>query len=110
MLAVSPNSAGDTVVPATLPVKNEPEVKNKVQDTEPQKVAKPKPDTDVKQEPTVKYRSPRKQRNEKPKWDLDSFQVDPLPGKTRFHDFDLPLSLMRAIADLDCCPVCQVVA
>jgi ATP-dependent RNA helicase RhlB len=108
LLAVSPNSAGDPAVPVTLPVKNKPEVKSKVQDAEPQKVAKPKPVTEVKQEPNVKYRRPRQQRKEKPKWDLDSFQVDPLPGKSRFHDFDLPLSLMRAIADLDfkyCTPI-----
>lgn len=32
-------------------------------------------------------------------WTLDQFQVAPDPDKTRFHDFELPLELMHAIAD-----------
>ncbi|MFK0571983.1 ATP-dependent RNA helicase RhlB [Endozoicomonas sp.] len=32
-------------------------------------------------------------------WSLDQFPVAPDPEKTRFHDFDLPLGLMHAIAD-----------
>ncbi len=32
-------------------------------------------------------------------WDLSQFEVIPEAGKTRFHDLDLPLSLMHAIAD-----------
>ncbi len=54
-----------------------------------------------------KYRRPRKP-NKKPKWNLSSFQIDEVPGKSRFHDFDLPLSLMRAISDLEfeyCTPI-----
>ena len=30
-------------------------------------------------------------------WDLSQFVVEAQPGKTRFHDFDLPLPLMRGI-------------
>lgn len=33
-------------------------------------------------------------------WDPNSFRVEPLEGKKRFHDFDLPGEVMHAIADL----------
>ncbi|MCQ3829291.1 ATP-dependent RNA helicase RhlB [Microbulbifer elongatus] len=33
-------------------------------------------------------------------WSLDDFQVPEQEGKVRFHDLDLPLPLMHAIADL----------
>jgi ATP-dependent RNA helicase RhlB len=52
--------------------------------------------------------SGRRRRRKKPKWGLSSFQVDAVSGKSRFHDFDLPLSLMRAISDLGfeyCTPI-----
>lgn len=42
------------------------------------------------------------------KWDLNSFVVPPLEGKKRFHDLNLPNSLMHAIADLGfeyCTPI-----
>jgi len=39
--------------------------------------------------------SPRKR---KPVWSLDDFPVDPLPGKSRFHDFDIDLRIMRGVA------------
>lgn len=32
-------------------------------------------------------------------WDISEFQVEPEAGKTRFHDFELPVPLMHAIAD-----------
>ncbi len=32
-------------------------------------------------------------------WSRDEFVVEAIEGKTRFHDFDLPDALMRAIAD-----------
>lgn len=41
-------------------------------------------------------------------WDISEFSVPPEAGKTRFHDFDLELPLMRAIADLGfkyCSPI-----
>lgn len=42
-------------------------------------------------------------REEKPKsdqpWNLARFQVEAEEGKTRFHDLDLPIELMHAIAD-----------
>ena len=56
-----------------------------------------------------KYRRPSPEnRNKKPRWTLSKFPVDPVEGKSRFHDFDLPLALMHAIADLDfkyCTPI-----
>ena len=33
-------------------------------------------------------------------WSIDSFVVDPVEGKRRFHDFDLPSEVMHGIADL----------
>lgn len=53
-----------------------------------------------------KYRTPAKPA--KPEWSLDNFQVSPVEGKSRFHDFPIPLPVMRAIADLDfqyCTPI-----
>ena len=50
---------------------------------------------------------PKRERQE-PEWDLAQFQVEPVAGKTRFHDLDLPLPLMHAIADLKfqfCTPI-----
>ena len=41
-------------------------------------------------------------------WDLSQFEVEPVADKTRFHDLDLPLSLMHGIADLGfkyCSPI-----
>ncbi|MGD8834722.1 MAG: DEAD/DEAH box helicase [Desulfobacteraceae bacterium] len=55
------------------------------------------------------YRSKKRPANRKPeKWNPDSFTVPPAEGKTRFHDFQLPNSLMHAIADLGfqyCTPI-----
>ena len=34
------------------------------------------------------------------KWSMDEFVVEPLEGKKRFHDFDLPSEVMHGIADL----------
>lgn len=42
------------------------------------------------------------------RWTIDQFKVPPAEGQVRFHDIDLPLKLMRGIADLDfkyCTPV-----
>ncbi|XKH61307.1 ATP-dependent RNA helicase RhlB [Halomonas sediminis] len=39
----------------------------------------------------------RKPRRRQSNWDLRQFQVSAVAGKWRFHDFDLPLPLMRAI-------------
>ncbi len=41
-------------------------------------------------------------------WQLSDFPVPDLPDKVRFHDFELPLPLMHAIADLNfeyCTPI-----
>jgi len=53
---------------------------------------------------TKKRRRSRSDRQ----WSLDNFQVEVHEGKSRFHDFDLPLSIMRAIAELGfryCTPI-----
>jgi ATP-dependent RNA helicase RhlB len=41
-------------------------------------------------------------------WDISEFQVPLMEGKTRFHDLDLPVEIMHAIADLGfqyCTPI-----
>lgn len=45
-----------------------------------------------------KYRAPQKNRKE-PVWGLEDFPVTPVEGKSRFHDYPIPLPVMRAIAD-----------
>lgn len=53
-------------------------------------------------------RPPRKPKKKKPRWTPDQFPVDPVEGKSRFHDFSLPLGVMHAVADLDfqyCTPI-----
>lgn len=45
---------------------------------------------------------------DKTPWDPSTFAVEPVEGKTRFHDFDLSPDLMHAIADLQfqyCSPI-----
>ena len=54
-----------------------------------------------------KHRAPAKAR-EKAEWSLESFQVVQAEGKSRFHDYPIPLPIMHAIADLDfryCTPI-----
>ncbi|MBI4776299.1 MAG: ATP-dependent RNA helicase RhlB [Deltaproteobacteria bacterium] len=41
-------------------------------------------------------------------WDLSQFNVPPVEGRTRFHDFDLPNPILHAISDLNfeyCTPI-----
>ncbi|MCI0594764.1 DEAD/DEAH box helicase [Chromohalobacter sp.] len=50
----------------------------------------------------------RKPRRSQSQWDIKQFQVTPVAGKWRFHDFDLPVPLMRAIHALGfeyCTPI-----
>lgn len=58
--------------------------------------------------PKPKIQKNRRPKPEKKKWSLHDFAVEPKEGETRFHDFDLPVSVMHAIADLKfnyCTPV-----
>lgn len=44
----------------------------------------------------------------KPRWSINDFKVEPKEDHTRFHDLDLPWSVMHAIADLKfeyCTPI-----
>ncbi|MCW5211379.1 DEAD/DEAH box helicase, partial [Desulfobulbus sp. TB] len=43
----------------------------------------------------------RRPRKKKPRWTVEQFPVDPVEGKSRLHDFSLPLGIMHALADLD---------
>jgi len=58
--------------------------------------------------PSKKPKPPRAKKAPKPAWSLDQFPVAEKEGSTRFHDLDLPLSVMQAIADLGfeyCSPI-----
>ncbi len=50
----------------------------------------------------------REPRQQQAPWDISQFSVPPATDKVRFHDLDLPLPLMHAIADLGfqyCTPI-----
>jgi ATP-dependent RNA helicase RhlB len=55
-------------------------------------------------------RSGRRKRRQRPQWTAARFEVEKKEGTARFHDFNLPPSLMHGIADLDfryCTPIQQ---
>jgi len=55
-----------------------------------------------------KRQSSRVRGPRKPAWSLDAFQVVPREGASRFHDFNLPLSVMHGVADQEfqyCTPI-----
>lgn len=49
----------------------------------------------------VENRVGKNKRRRKPQWTAARFEVAPVEGKARFHDFNLPPSIMHGIADLD---------
>ena len=58
--------------------------------------------------PAPERRAKRPARVDHGPWDISAFVVEPVEGKTRFHDLDLELPLIRAIADLGfkyCSPI-----
>lgn len=88
----------------------------------PGKETQPPPDKEVKDQATTKTRFRKKQGpqrtpgrskpvSQKPRrkqWTINDFVVEPKEGETRFHDLDLPWSVMHAIADLKfqyCTPI-----
>ena len=61
-----------------------------------------------KAEKPRRERQPRKPKAPVAPWNPDTFKVEPLEGKTRFHDFPLAPELMHAIQDLGftyCTPI-----
>lgn len=66
-----------------------------------QRGGEPENDADKNSAPVThkrKYRAPEKTKV-KPAWVLEDFPVTPVEGKSRFHDYRIPLPVMRAIAD-----------
>jgi len=66
------------------------------------------PQNKPSQEEQQREQRRRRSRRKKAKWGVNNFAVDPVAGKSRFHDFDLPVPLMHGIADLDfkyCTPI-----
>ncbi len=69
------------------------------------KVVEEKADLRQKEKSGGQKKPPRKR---KPRWTLDKFEVSPREGLSRFHDFNLPLSVMHGIADQEfeyCTPI-----
>ncbi|MDY6912736.1 MAG: DEAD/DEAH box helicase [Chloroflexota bacterium] len=69
-----------------------------------------KPETTIALQTKSRERRPpvKKAPSPRPKWNLSQFQVAPVEGKTRFHDLDLPIDIIHAIADLGfeyCTPI-----
>jgi ATP-dependent RNA helicase RhlB len=61
---------------------------------------KVKPDNSDNSKPSNSSRGGRRRgrgRGGNKKWSVDKFVVEPQEGKVRFHDFDLPLPLLRGI-------------
>lgn len=56
-------------------------------------------DGNPEKKPKSEHNKPHDKRPIIPHWDISQFDVPPEDGKTRFHDFNLPASLMRAIQD-----------
>ncbi len=53
-------------------------------------------------------RTPKPVQTDFGPWDISKFQVEEVEGKTRFHDFPLPDSVMRGISSVDfkyCTPI-----
>lgn len=62
--------------------------------------AQPMSESDQTTAPAQEHKPKRRRRKPRRRpsnWDLRQFQVPAVAGKWRFHDFDLPLPLMRAI-------------
>jgi ATP-dependent RNA helicase RhlB len=58
--------------------------------------------------PETKIPIKRPKKTNKKKWSIHDFPVEQKEGETRFHDLDLPLTVMHAIADLKfnyCTPI-----
>ncbi|MFH2090964.1 MAG: DEAD/DEAH box helicase [Pseudomonadota bacterium] len=101
-------------VPAALRpsnVKTTRETETPAQEKRPEKPSKPEPVSEQKpvskpQAKSQKY--PAQSSKPQTKWTPNDFQVAPQEGKTRFHDLDLPWSVMHGIADLKfeyCTPI-----
>ena len=89
------SSAPQNAEPTAKAVTEKPASKQNEQSKAPKQTKQPKP----------RAKKPAKQ--EKP-WSLDEYVVAPQEGKTRFHDLNLPMPLMRGIAELGyeyCSPI-----
>lgn len=65
-----------------------------------------KPSTESQKKFSAEGRPKRKPP--KKKWSVENFEVEPKDGETRFHDLDLPATVMHAVADLKfqyCTPI-----
>ena len=90
--------------PGPSPEPSPPEIVKGASASASKSLVSPQPQT------VPKYRRPKltKGSADKAAWDLGKFEVVPVEGRSRFHDFDLPDTIMHAIADLGfeyCTPI-----
>ena len=67
-----------------------------------------KPSPKSTNKPSRRNQRPKKQKAAQPAWDLSQYVVAEKDGETRFHDLDLPDSVMHAVQDLGyeyCSPI-----
>ncbi len=67
-----------------------------------------KTDSTIASIPSVVDTDKRQIKKRRLQWDVSQFEVPPAEGKTRFHDLNLPKSIMHAVADLGfryCTPI-----
>jgi ATP-dependent RNA helicase RhlB len=107
-LTGKPETPAAAVAPAAQKPRREPRDKHTAPAPMPRGVEESKP-RGHQNKPVAKHPpASRQTKAERPAWSPDQFPVPPEPGKTRFHDFDLPDPLLHAIADLGfqyCSPI-----
>ncbi|WP_290703424.1 ATP-dependent RNA helicase RhlB [Amphritea sp.] len=93
------------VIPNNQPAKTEAVSTASESDTAKETAGRENPDNSgaSKQQSTKSRSADKSQTKSKPvkPWSRDEFPVEPVEGKKRFHDFDLPDDVMHAIADLN---------
>lgn len=106
--ATPPKSSQEKVA---SPQQAKPQPKKQPQQANPKKSASTKPNKHNpqrhSQQNTHQKQNHKKPQN-KPSWDISQFSIPAEPGKTRFHDLDLPIDVMHAIHDLGfkyCSPI-----
>ena len=65
--------------------------------SEPAQQEQPQPKPEEQRRPARRRRPERPKAPPQPEWTLAEFPVAPAEGRCRFHDFGLPLELMRGI-------------
>lgn len=84
------------------------EIKDEVKKDKPKTTDKRQEKSKTKANPTQVKKTESKPKPKKVEWNINQYQVPEKEGETRFHDINLPNSLMHAVADLGfkyCTPI-----